>query len=408
MLRWLPLGIVAWGCSHRSSGDELQPCGPGGTCPSGYQCHADDNMCYRRGSGADAGASGVVLIVSGNGPGTPSLSPPGVACGDGCHEFPPGTTVTITPGATYSVLTWTGGGCESTGGGSCIVTLDADTDILITYCGWHWVVAPPGIGDDAHPGTCAAPFATIRKALSMAVSGDTVWLNNGAYSDASGEDFVHQGPLIVPDGVTLASRESYSVPSSVAGVVGGGLVTGSTYATVVLGAGATLDGPTVTDDTSGAPGGHGIWVDAPDVTIQFTHVFGSQGAGIVLAGNAQRASIVQTLIDGNGNGIVALPGSTARIEGTDVVGNRALGVDLEGGTIDLGGGPSGSVGGNRLWCNAVNDFSTSQTSGTIYARNAFWDHAVPTPGCARGNDLCYPGGFSIDTSGAGLAPAPCP
>ncbi|MCC6558048.1 MAG: DUF1565 domain-containing protein, partial [Polyangiaceae bacterium] len=54
-------------------------------------------------------------------------------------------------------------------------------------------------GDDAGPGTEEQPLRTLKRALSIARSGDTVHLFPGTYDAASGEDFLTP----VGDGVTI-------------------------------------------------------------------------------------------------------------------------------------------------------------------------------------------------------------
>lgn len=60
-------------------------------------------------------------------------------------------------------------------------------------------------GKDTNPGTTAAPFKTLFKALLVAKAGDTIRLRSGVYSQASnGEKFtVNSAPVIVPAGVTI-------------------------------------------------------------------------------------------------------------------------------------------------------------------------------------------------------------
>jgi endonuclease YncB( thermonuclease family) len=60
-------------------------------------------------------------------------------------------------------------------------------------------------GKDTNPGTTAAPFKTLFKALSVAKAGDTIRLRSGIYSQASnGETFTLNGaPLIVPASVMI-------------------------------------------------------------------------------------------------------------------------------------------------------------------------------------------------------------
>ena len=69
-------------------------------------------------------------------------------------------------------------------------------------------------------------------------------------------------------------------------------------------------------------------------------------------------------------------------------------MDVDG--LDLGGGVTGSLGGNVLSCNTQNDFWTN-VSGTIHLANNYWDHVPPS-----GNDF-YTFIGTLDTTGAQLA-----
>jgi hypothetical protein len=76
---------------------------------------------------------------------------------------------------------------------------------------WH---VDAGKGDDSGWGTAASPKRTLKGALSHAVSGDTVYVASGVYSNetmtldqemATGQtgNFAHKTRAVVADGVAL-------------------------------------------------------------------------------------------------------------------------------------------------------------------------------------------------------------
>jgi hypothetical protein len=81
----------------------------------------------------------VTLTVArgGNGTGTVTSAPAGIACGADCSEaYPPGTAVTLTAaaGSGSAFAGWSGGGCSGTGG--CTVTVTAATTVTATFQQW--------------------------------------------------------------------------------------------------------------------------------------------------------------------------------------------------------------------------------------------------------------------------------
>jgi hypothetical protein len=44
---WLTLALLALACGSSDTPMEGDPCGPGGTCPTGFMCNPVDNRCYR-------------------------------------------------------------------------------------------------------------------------------------------------------------------------------------------------------------------------------------------------------------------------------------------------------------------------------------------------------------------------
>jgi hypothetical protein len=74
------------------------------------------------------------LATAGNGSGTVSSSPAGIACGATCSDtYLNGTIITMTaaPAAGSALAGWSGGGCSGTG--ACLVTMNSDTSVTATF-----------------------------------------------------------------------------------------------------------------------------------------------------------------------------------------------------------------------------------------------------------------------------------
>jgi hypothetical protein len=113
----------------------------------------------------------LTVTLAGDGQGSVSSSPAGVACPGTCaSSYATGTQVTLTatPAGTSTFVGWSGGGCSGTG--TCKVTLDADQDVTAQFAGSRTLsVTAAGAGQGtvksdpagiSCPGTCASPFTT--------------------------------------------------------------------------------------------------------------------------------------------------------------------------------------------------------------------------------------------------------
>jgi hypothetical protein len=79
-------------------------------------------------------AETLTLAKSGDGAGAVASSPAGIACGASCaHNYPYGTTVTLTaaPSSGSTFTGWSGGGCSGTG--SCAVTMNGSASVTATF-----------------------------------------------------------------------------------------------------------------------------------------------------------------------------------------------------------------------------------------------------------------------------------
>lgn len=104
------------------------------------------------------------------------------ACEAGC---PSGSSTTGAQGGGGAAGSPSGAGGDGGHGGFLVTDLFVD----------------PIAGDDAAPGSVDAPLKTLKKAISIAVGGQTVHLFSGTYDAVSGEDFAAP----VPDGVAITA-----------------------------------------------------------------------------------------------------------------------------------------------------------------------------------------------------------
>ena len=153
----------------------------------------------------------------------------------------------------------------------------------------------------------------------------------------------------------------------------------------------------------------GLVVNANSVTIincQFSYA--NHHVGIYVRGGGAGSVIANNLIQNNGSvGICFVNGSggSTKIEG-NVITHNAYGVEFDDpSTGDLGGGSTGSTGGNTIAHNSVNNLWTNCSDGTtIHAQNNAWDHSPPTTGPGSGYDIFNPNGATIVTTGSTTAP----
>ncbi|MFN2571182.1 MAG: DUF1565 domain-containing protein [Gemmatimonadales bacterium] len=260
-------------------------------------------------------------------------------------------------------------------------------------------------GNDSNTGTSGAPFKTITQALSVADSGDTVQVRPGRYDAALGEQF----PLTLAAWVTLVGDEANKGGGGTPTVIVGG---GNTTSNLPFGgaidaeAHTTIAGFSITDSAS-IQYAAGIVVHNDGVTIRNNRLINSVDWGIVASDSASGGVFTDNVIMGNQLGILFTGGDgSSRLEGNVITANQ-YGVYYEVGTFgDLGGGSTGSAGGNTLSCNSSVDLYTENAT-TINGTNNRWDHVPPTTGV--GGDINGSGGASTYiTTGATLASSPCP
>lgn len=295
-----------------------------------------------------------------------------------------------------------GDGGGAVGSKSEVLTCNSAT---VTYC------VDSATGNDGNTGAADNPFKTITHALSLATSGDLVFVRPGTYDLANGETF----PLALPDGVTLVGNESNKgVGASPTEIVGGATLPSLPIeSTIDAGSNSVIAGFLLNNNTGTPTFALTLALRNPTVTVRNNSITGSDiglymfnGAGDhVIIGN-----VVNGMTTGFGMAFVTNGGVGSRIE-NNVFTNNSIGVEYDSAGGDMGGGIAGSTGGNILSCNTRNDFWTN-SGVTVFANNNLWDNAPPTVESTEtgsGVDIFNSNLTStINTSGAGVAPAPCP
>ena len=333
-------------------------------------------------------------------------TPAGIDCGAVCSApFDVNTPVTLTATTdfTSSVSGWSSPSCA---GSTCPVVASSDQTVTVSFnCDFRWVVDAGGT--DANAGGCAAPFKTITKALGLAAAGDSVAVRPGLYdAPGNGESF----PLAVPAGVALVGDEPGKGNGAAATTIFGGGAVSSPSVTTALhpAASATVAGFTIT--CAGGTSCAGILPQGNAVTIRNNTITGNATYGIEVANSTTNHVIVGNVIENSGTaGIGYVQTSAGGKAERNLIRKNQRGVEYDTAGGDLGGGPSGSAGGNVLSCNTQNDVWTSQTIA-LSLRDNQWDHAPPAQSCSAGGDLCstslLPATF--DAAGATVAASPCP
>lgn len=172
-----------------------------GQAPVGASSYVDTTVasgtlyCYRVQAFNEAGSSGysneacgtaaggalqVTVVRSGNGSGTVTSSPGGIACGGDCTEsFEEGTVVTLTavPGTGSTFSGWTGGGCAGTT--PCTVTGNVPVTVTASFTANPVSnPTPPAVGDKtpptAPPGLVASSTRSRRVELQWGKATDNV------------------------------------------------------------------------------------------------------------------------------------------------------------------------------------------------------------------------------------------
>jgi parallel beta-helix repeat protein len=172
-------------------------------------------------------------------------------------------------------------------------------------------VNPASGSDRADAGQAATtPFKTIAYALQQSVSGTTIQLAPGTYSQETGETF----PVRIKPGVILRGDE-VSKGQSIQ-ITGSGPYTSKTFATqlvtILAASGTEIRGVTVTNPASR---GSGVWVEDVNPIVANSTFINSGREGVFVTGSSA-PSITDNLFTKNGgNGISVAKSARGEIKG---------------------------------------------------------------------------------------------
>jgi len=227
-------------------------------------------------------------------------------------------------------------------------------------------VSPLTGQDSIFDGSFTKPFKTIRKALTVADRGWTIYLLPGLYSEDSGERF----PIRIKYCTLIKGADARSVI-----ILGGGTPGGMSESYTLSGE----DKGMIANITVMNPDGIGLY-SASTVGVTQCRFIHCAGAGIKLVGG--RTAITDCTVSGN-----------------------AVGVFIGGDAApDLGGGQFYNTGGNFLMDNEQCDLFIEESSLSgccsrlISIRFNGWDHPIPTRSsvCIDGVDIASPAGIFFE------------
>jgi len=241
-------------------------------------------------------------------------------------------------------------------------------------------------GDDAGPGTAAAPWQTIQHAAATLVAGDTVIVQPGVYSEAvsigasgaSGMPITYQGMagavLVTPD--PTASLSAFDVQGGVGYVVIDGFeARGGYHETVFVRAGAhdiSLRNCDLHDNRVG------VWLDSvANVEVDGCQIHDNTSLGLRVSGTSQFVTVRNTVSSNNDDGLgcsggadgFSIDGTAANVTFIDsqALANGQDGFDVQGDNIVVSGGASqgNTCTGIKVWQNAriENAIVTGNTTG---------------------------------------------
>ena len=253
-----------------------------------------------------------------------------------------------------------------------------DSDyVTLTVRGSRTIYVNAATGnDDTADGTLNLPYRTITNALwyQSPDPGDIVSVAPGTYNEALGETF----PILLPQGVSLIGDEGTQGGSTF--IRGTGLYTAPNNleynCTIFPGANSVIAGFSIWFDT-----GNRIVLYHNNVTVRWNNIGSGNrntaDAGIFVVNSSQNHLITRNYVHDHTIGLYFQnAGPSTKVEYNDFWWNtHGIAYRSQGG--DLGGGPTGSAGGNGIRRNYDTDLYVNATGITVWALSNTWDQLPP-------------------------------
>lgn len=256
----------------------------------------------------------------------------------------------------------------------------------------------PATGNDFSSGDSKSPFKTLKKALSQAQSGTTIYLEAGTYNSLSGEVF----PLIVPSGVIIIGNESGKGSGIL--IEGNGLYTSPSAAsqniTILMQNNAQLRGVTVTNIQTR---GTGIWIESQSPMIANCTLTRCKREGVYAVGSGKPQILNSLFIQNEGYGISIEGEITGEIQGNTFQ-NTGYGLSIKDQAAPLI--RDNAIVENRSGLLIANDAKPILRQNLIERNTGdgvvIMNQASPDLGTAQtpgGNTIRNNGGFDINNAG---------
>jgi len=235
-----------------------------------------------------------------------------------------------------------------------------------TSVGTTLYVSPLG-DDQAGTGSAAQPYRTLTSAVAQAPAGATIVLADGTYSSATGEAF----PIDVSGlEVRGASANGTVLAGNTSSVYGLRVTSGEAtvrdltvrgFGTGLTGANVWMNGGTLLLENAVLSNGarHGLELLGGTMTLRSTTVTENADDNVVARGNAT-LEMFDSLVSASlgADGINLFDDVTFRMRDTRVLDSDGSGIELRGGSADLG--TATDPGGNTITGNAIGGGSAAQ------------------------------------------------
>ncbi len=291
----------------------------------------------------------LTVVRDGIGTGTVTSVPSGIDCGDDCaspNNFGSTVTLTAVPSSYSAFDGWTGGGCSGTG--TCVVTMDADTEVTASF----------SVAINNPVTSCVSTAAGLQAAIDAAeINGanDLIQLVQGTYIGAfhyiSTEDF----DLMIEGGYTAGCALRDADPANT-------VLDGNDPAVYVFEvSGAVIDSALIMKGITLQNGRQGVSVmgDYIGTFIMLNSVASSHGEWGVYTREVDSVTLINSTFNNSGGGVRVRLAEDLNMTGLTVTGNYVN--DLS--PIRIGYVDNISLTGNVVSDNWSDDVSSGYTGG---------------------------------------------